>query len=107
MDDFSSSRRKIKTYNHLSFRPEIRLSVVIAPSASKDGMVRITRMRCSIGLAVLLSLLMSNLLAHAQDLIKDAVPNRWMQLWMPEELPEAPTPGYFNDVDKAKAAVFH
>src|SRR5438874_13838743 len=56
---------------------------------------------------VILLLLSTTQIASAQDLVQDTVPTRWMQRWMPEDLPELKFPGYFNDLDKAKALVFH
>jgi len=42
-----------------------------------------------------------------QDLVQDAIPNKWIKRWMPEELGQLQSPAYFTDLDKAKSLVFH
>jgi len=41
--------------------------------------------------------------ARAQDLIRNTIPQRWIEPLMVEDLPELKYPGYFDDLDKARA----
>src|SRR3954471_7520560 len=41
--------------------------------------------------------------ASAQDLVRDAIPQKWSEPLLPEQLPPLKYPAYFDDVDKAKA----
>jgi tetratricopeptide (TPR) repeat protein len=38
--------------------------------------------------------------------VRDAVPNKWINPLVPEDLPDLEYPAYFNDIDKAKAQAF-
>jgi tetratricopeptide (TPR) repeat protein len=40
--------------------------------------------------------------ALAIDFVKDSPPVKWVQKYLPEDLPDLNYPGYFNDFDKAK-----
>jgi tetratricopeptide (TPR) repeat protein len=40
-------------------------------------------------------------------LLQHTAPNKWMDGFTPETLPEMKFPAYFNDLDKARAEVFH
>ncbi|MCY2951235.1 MAG: tetratricopeptide repeat protein [Planctomycetota bacterium] len=44
--------------------------------------------------------------ALAQDLLRDTIPNIWLDQYIPEKLPELKYPAYYTDLDKAKAQVF-
>ena len=44
--------------------------------------------------------------APGSDLVKDSLPQKWIDDLLPEDLPEQKHPGYFNDVDKARAQAF-
>lgn len=44
--------------------------------------------------------------ALGQDLVKDSIPARWIQAYLPEELPDLEFPAYFNDLDKTQAQAF-
>src|SRR5436190_19197700 len=45
--------------------------------------------------------------AWAQDLVKDSIPNKWIEQFVPEDLPALSFPSYYNDLDQAKALSFH
>jgi tetratricopeptide (TPR) repeat protein len=40
------------------------------------------------------------------DLVRDSLPQRWIEPLLPEQLPELKYPAYFDDLDKAKAQSF-
>ena len=44
--------------------------------------------------------------ASGNDLARDSVPQRWVNDFLPEQLPELKYPAYFDDLDKAKAQSF-
>src|SRR4051794_32396270 len=44
--------------------------------------------------------------AFAVDFVRDSVPHKWIERFMPEDLPEQTYPAYFNDYDKAKFQSF-
>ena len=43
---------------------------------------------------------------RALDLVSDSVPMKWIEPFLPEDLPELKYPAYFNDLDKAQAQAF-
>ena len=45
--------------------------------------------------------------ARADDFVRETVPQKWIEPFVPEDLPELKYPAYFNDLDKAKFAVVH
>jgi tetratricopeptide (TPR) repeat protein len=44
--------------------------------------------------------------AHAVDFVRDTIPHKWIERFVPEDLPEQKYPSYFNDLDKAKEQSF-
>ena len=44
--------------------------------------------------------------APANDLVRDSVPQKWIEPLLAEQLPDLTHPAYFNDLDKAKAQLF-
>ena len=44
--------------------------------------------------------------SFGQDLAKESVPQKWIDAFLPEELPDLKYPPYFNDLDKARAQSF-
>ena len=44
--------------------------------------------------------------ALAGDLAQLAIPQRWIEEYLPEKLPELKFPAYFDDLDKARALAF-
>src|SRR3954467_12945579 len=44
--------------------------------------------------------------AHAVDFVRDTIPHKWIERFVPEDLPEQKYPSYFNDLDKAKLQSF-
>jgi cellulose synthase operon protein C len=40
------------------------------------------------------------------DFVRDTIPHKWVERFMPEELPERKHPSYFNEFDKAKFQSF-
>ena len=64
---------------------------------------RMTRLK---GLIVLVSLVAPVAPAAANDLVRDSVPQKWIEPLLPEELPELKYPAYFDDLDKAEAQAF-
>src|SRR5436190_5068786 len=44
--------------------------------------------------------------AFAQDLVRDSIPQKWIEPLVPEDLPELKYPAYFNDLDKAQLQTF-
>lgn len=44
--------------------------------------------------------------AFGDDMVRDSVPQKWIEALLPEELPELKYPAYFDDLDKAKAQSF-
>jgi tetratricopeptide (TPR) repeat protein len=45
--------------------------------------------------------------ARGFDFVRESIPSRWVDQVMPEDLPPLEYPAYFNDLDKARAQVFH
>src|SRR5215211_1546760 len=45
-------------------------------------------------------------LAHAVDFVRETVPHKWLERFVPEDLPEQKYPAYFNDFDKARFQSF-
>jgi tetratricopeptide (TPR) repeat protein len=45
--------------------------------------------------------------AAAQEIARQAAPMSWLREYAPEELPELHRPAYFDDLDMARAQVFH
>lgn len=43
----------------------------------------------------------------AFDFVRESIPRSWVDQVMPEDLPPLDYPAYFNDLDKARAQVFH
>lgn len=43
--------------------------------------------------------------AAAHDFVKESIPHKWIEPFLPEDLPAQKYPAYFDDVDKAKAQV--
>lgn len=41
--------------------------------------------------------------ARGHDFIRDSIPQKWVEPFIPEKLPELTYPAYFDDLDKAKA----
>jgi predicted Zn-dependent protease len=63
-------------------------------------------------LAGSLTLLITSIVARVvqadpQDIVRDAIPQTWLDPFLPENLPELQHPSYFNDLDKAQAQAFH
>src|SRR5512138_3009822 len=54
----------------------------------------------------LLPVLLMAAIAAAQDLVRDSIPEVWIDQYLPEKLPELKYPAYYNDLDKARAQVF-
>ncbi len=44
--------------------------------------------------------------ANAVDFVRETVPHKWIERFVPEQLPEQKYPAYFNDLDKAKFQAF-
>src|SRR5688500_14899921 len=44
--------------------------------------------------------------ALAVDFVRETVPHKWIERFVPEDLPEQKYPAYFNDFDKAKFQSF-
>src|SRR5689334_22950768 len=44
--------------------------------------------------------------ANAVDFVRDTIPHKWIERFVPEDLPEQKYPSYFNDLDKAKQQSF-
>ncbi len=44
--------------------------------------------------------------ARAVDFVRDTAPHKWLQRFIPEDLPEQKYPTYFNDLDKARFQAF-
>ena len=42
----------------------------------------------------------------AQDLVGESVPEKWLDLYLPEDLPELKHPAYASTLDKAKSELF-
>lgn len=42
----------------------------------------------------------------AQDLAGESFPNKWIEQFLPEKLPDLKAPGYYEDVDRAKQQAF-
>jgi predicted Zn-dependent protease len=57
----------------------------------------------------LLSMLALAVVARAdpEDIVRDAIPQKWVEAFLPEALPPLQYPPYFNDLDKAEAQEFH
>ncbi len=55
---------------------------------------------------LLLSAVAINAPVLAWDLSRDAIPRRWIEPFIPEDLPPLEYPAYFNDIDKARAQIF-
>jgi len=45
-------------------------------------------------------------IASGQDMVREAIPQKWIEQYLPEKLPELRYPAYYSDLDKAKAQVF-
>jgi tetratricopeptide (TPR) repeat protein len=61
-------------------------------------------------IAVVAGLLLVSVVAQssaAHDFVKESAPHRWIEPLVPEELPPLKDPSYFNDLDKARAQMFH
>ena len=63
-------------------------------------------------LKALLILFVSSIVARAvqadpQDIVRDAIPQTWLDPFLPENLPDLQYPSYFNEIDKARAQAFH
>src|SRR4051812_1218277 len=44
--------------------------------------------------------------ALAVDFVRDTAPHKWIERFVPEDLPEQKYPSYFNDLDKARFQSF-
>jgi Flp pilus assembly protein TadD len=73
-------------------------------------LTRVSQLR-RLTLALLAVLLISQtsrvVQADPDDILRNAVPNVWLQRFLPEDLPPLQYPGYFDDVDKARSQAFH
>src|SRR5215213_1668741 len=58
------------------------------------------------GLPVLAAALLCSPAAFGDDLLNDSVPQKWIDPFLAEKLPDLKYPPYFNDLDKAKAQAF-
>src|SRR4051794_38489401 len=44
--------------------------------------------------------------ASGEDFVRETLPNKWVERYQPEKLPDLEFPAYFSDLDKAKAQAF-
>ncbi|HZZ42035.1 MAG TPA: tetratricopeptide repeat protein [Tepidisphaeraceae bacterium] len=52
-------------------------------------------------------LTLSSIPCYAYDFVKNSPPERWIERYLPEDLPKLDTPAYFQDLDKARDLAFH
>src|SRR5262245_49316912 len=74
----------------------------VSPHALSRG----TRMKSFVCALVAFFFLLPAQPARAFDFIKSTVPGKWVEPWIPEDLPEPDYPSYFNDFDKARLQAF-